>query len=255
MTLHAMCTFGGGSFDSDLLIFVGASTLFVYGLHALVKKDPENPSEKSEWTKRNSASIKWLTGASGVLSIASLPMASVEPIILLPVAGLTIAYLTAIRPGYARPGAIGRYKSLLLAVAWTMATALLPSRLPPDVWSPSFPLFVLQRFLLVYAVCLLFDHRDRDSDASAGMRTLPVRLSPTAFKLHLFAVVSAYTVAAVFEALSHRSGGPWLVSVATGVILASVIPRALREKGGLFHYTVLDGLMALPSLPWLLRGC
>lgn len=255
MTMHSMCAFGGQSFDRALLIFVGSATLFVYGFHALVKKDIDIPSDKSAWTKRNSASIKWLTAASGVLAIGSLSMARVEPTILFSVAALTVAYLTAIRPGRLRAGAIGRYKSLLLAVAWTMATALLPSRPTQGAWDPSFMLFVLQRFLLVYAVCLLFDHRDRDTDASVGTRTLPVRWSAAAFRLHLFAVVSTYTAVAVFDALSRPSGGTWVASLATGVLLAAAIPRALREKDGLFHYTVLDGLMALPSLAWLASGC
>ncbi len=65
-------------------------------------------------------------------------------------------------------------KTIFLAFVWMYVTTLLPFLIADaskQGWMEAV-LLSIYRFFLVYAICILFDHRDREEDRAEGIRSL-----------------------------------------------------------------------------------
>lgn len=251
MAHQATRLYSAGRPDGILLVFMAASTLCIYGFHALLHADAGEDSERSDWTRRHRTYAIAASATALLTACLSLPFAGIHAGYACAVAAATAAYLSPKRAGGSLLSLTGRYKSLLLALTWTVATTLMP--LPDKASHVGIPLigFIIERFLLIYAVCLFFDFRDRRTDAANGIRTIAVRLEPRRFRVYVTLVVAAYLASAVANDMPFAAGGFRVAPLLTGAALALLSPYSLGERSGLFHYIVLDGLMAFPSLPWV----
>ena len=63
-------------------------------------------------------------------------------------------------------------KTIFLAYSWTHVTAFLPIELSHITWENAHYLFVINRFFLIYPICILFDLRDREEDKKEGIRSM-----------------------------------------------------------------------------------
>jgi len=63
-------------------------------------------------------------------------------------------------------------KTLFLAFVWMYVTTLLPVFVANAPWNGATVLFAASRFFLIYAICVLFDYRDREDDKAEGIRSL-----------------------------------------------------------------------------------
>src|ERR1700748_3831632 len=61
-------------------------------------------------------------------------------------------------------------KTLFLAFVWVYVTTVLPLLIADAHWSGSFVLFTAGRFFFIYALCIVFDLRDREDDRTQGIR-------------------------------------------------------------------------------------
>jgi 4-hydroxybenzoate polyprenyltransferase len=109
-------------------------------------------------------------------------------------------------------------------------------------------LFCLSRFLLIYAICIIFDYRDRDYDKQAGIRSMITYFNERGINI-LFAI--SMTGFAVSTALLYFYGFPLLTVVlllVPGIIVAVLYPIAKKNFSDYLYYFVLDGLMMFSSL-------
>ena len=68
-----------------------------------------------------------------------------------------------------RKVAIG--KTIYLSFVWMYVTSLLPILLDGRITVAGI-LFCCSRFFLIYAICILFDYRDRENDKREGIRSM-----------------------------------------------------------------------------------
>jgi 1,4-dihydroxy-2-naphthoate octaprenyltransferase len=133
-------------------------------------------------------------------------------------------------------------------------TTVLPFIISGETWRPDFTLFVIGRFFLVYAICILFDYRDSEHDRSAGIRSLITYLSGKGiFYLFYFSLAVFFftTVALYWFDLPITVISILLIP---GVITAFLYKKATRHFSDFFYYFILDGLMALSALVMLIPG-
>lgn len=139
-------------------------------------------------------------------------------------------------------------KTIFLALVWMYVTTILPLLISDQPWRNDFTLFASARFFLIYAICILFDYRDREYDKSIGIRSLITWLSDKNITI-LFTISLLFFL--IFTGWLIPFGYPsWIIIVLLipGAITAVLYRYAKKNFSDMLYYFVLDGLMALSSL-------
>lgn len=236
--------------DFNFIVFVFCATVCSYSFHWWLTPDIESGSARLRWLKKNRA-------VHLVLFFAGLPlvifygirMADHWPWLLL-AAFITFLYSAPKIPyrifRLLRKVALG--KTIFLAFVWMYVTTILPLQVSDQPWRTDFGLFAGSRFFLIYAICILFDYRDREYDRSIGIRSLITWLSEKGI-LALF--VLSLLIFAVFTLLLLREGYSYPVAgllLVPGIILAFLYKQVTKKFSDIVYYFILDGLMALSAI-------
>lgn len=141
-------------------------------------------------------------------------------------------------------------KTIFLTLAWTYITALLPLLITNTVIKGQHILFCVNRFFLIYAICILFDLRDRESDQQEGIRGMITQYDlPAVDRIYWGALLTFFITA--FALLFHFPIRVVLAFVIPGFILAFAYSWFKGQKSDFVYNFLLDGLMIF-SLPLLL---
>jgi 4-hydroxybenzoate polyprenyltransferase len=229
--------------------FVFCSTICSYNFHWYLTPADYSTSERILWGARHKTLqlILCALGALGALYGFWLLKAHWLP--LSGAAVLTFLYSAPKLPHRAfvwlRKIAIG--KTLFLTTVWIYVTTLLPVFIEKQPYSTQMLLLTLHRFFLVYAICILFDYRDLESDKKEGIRSLITYLSaPNLKKLYVISLI----LAAVF-ALALYPYDNWILTLIllAPVAITTLLTRyALSNRSDHFYYFVLDGMVMLSAL-------
>lgn len=244
--------------DKRLLGFVFFASLCSYSFHWWLSTDavPGPPSPRTSWLGSNRVVhlLLFFAGISGACFYGMLLLDHWHWLLLS--AFITFLYSAPKIPHpwlrALRKIAIG--KTIFLAMVWMYVTTLLPLLISEQVWRTDFTLFAAGRFFLIYAICILFDYRDREYDRSIGIRSLITWLSEKAIawlfslSLLLFAAFSLWLLAFDYSPLAVG------ILLLPGLITAALYRYATRHFSDLLYYFLLDGLMALSALLMLIPG-
>lgn len=240
-------------FSFALYAFVFFGSVCSYNFHwFLTPPDVPATSHKLRWNLSN-RNLHLILAAVGLLGAAICCVLLIEHWIWLGVtAFLTFLYSA---PMIAHPWtvwlrkiAIG--KTIYLAAAWTHITAFLPLIIAlktlsaPEVW------YVVNRFFFIYAICIVFDRRDVESDRKSGIKSLITYLDSSGVdRLFWFSIL---VVAATSFLLSRWLSLPdTIVLFLPAGIMALLYNSSKQSKSDYLYYFLLDGLMAL-SAPLLI---
>lgn len=229
--------------------FVFFSTICSYNFHWYLTPADYSTSERILWGARHK--VLQLTfcavGAIGAVYFAWLLKHH-----WLPLAGgavLTFLYSAPKLPQKAfvwlRKIAVG--KTLFLTFVWMYVTTVLPVLISCTPFTAAAVNLCLHRFFLIYAICILFDYRDVESDRQQGIRSLITWLpADKLFRLYYFSLL-----AGAMTAVLLRPHVP-VVVVATllaPVLITGLLTRNARDnRSDYMYYFVLDGLMMLSAL-------
>lgn len=145
-------------------------------------------------------------------------------------------------------------KTIFLALVWVHVTTVLPLLVSNAPWTPVFTLFVISRFFLVYAICILFDYRDRDYDRRMGIKSLITRLSERSITFLFTACLILFTLFTLDLLAFGQPVKTVYMLLIPGAITAGLYNYARKNFSDLLYYFVLDGLMALSAVLTLLFG-
>jgi 4-hydroxybenzoate polyprenyltransferase len=242
--------------QTNLLLFVFFSTISSYSFHWFLTAESVLESHRIRWLTSNRYIhvIFLLLGLAGA-GIYFFKLIEHWPWLLLS-AVITFLYSAPKIPlryfRSLRKVALG--KTIFLAGVWMYVTTILPIVIPHPVWQPYYLLFILSRFFLIYAICILFDQRDREDDKAAGIRSLITYLNAKQiFYLFVFSLLifAASTAGLFFYGYSLIS---ILILLLPGIITAFLYRPALTNYTDMFYYFVLDGLMALSAIIMMIPG-
>ena len=125
---------------------------------------------------------------------------------------------------------------------------MLPVLLSTEKFSILAILFCISRFFLVYAICILFDYRDRETDRKQGIRSMITYFSEKGidrlFFFSLFLFVAA-TLACGFYGLPISIIALLLLPA---VFLIYLYKKAKTDFSDYLYDFVIDGMMVLSSL-------
>lgn len=240
----------------SFMAFVFSATVCSYSFHWYLTPDIDLDSSRLRWLKRN-RSIHPILFFIGLIGSAwfGFPLLSHWPWLLL-AALITFLYSAPKipHPWFRALRKVALGKTVFLAFAWMYVTTILPLQVSDTKWTPDFYWFGASRFFLVYAICIVFDYRDREYDRSIGIRSLITWLSSRSID-YLFAgsllAFVIFTVLLLTNGYSYLTVGILLVP---GVILVALYRKAIRNSSDILFYFILDGLMALSAALMLIPG-
>ena len=234
----------------EYLLFVFSSTLCSYNFHWYLSANAASENARVRWTQHHKilhlvlmvlggigsvwfyfhfiAHWFWLGGAALLTFLYSAPKLTFGP----------FAWLKNI--------AIG--KTLFLAFVWMYVTTFLPIAIDGHHWNMPALLFCLSRFFLIYAICIIFDYRDRDYDKKEGIRSMVTYFDERginnlfAISMFLFAISTVWLYAYDFSLLTIV-----LLLMPGGIVLV-LYPVAKKNFSDYLYYFVLDGMMMFSSL-------
>jgi hypothetical protein len=139
----------------------------------------------------------------------------------------------------------GPLKTILLAVAWSYVTVRLA--VPAATFIPGNIMLVImvQRFLFMLMLCIIFDFRDIKIDRVLHLHSLATNVSKRALNVIFFLSLSGFMVITFF--LHHRLLCPvhTPVSAFSGLAAGALYLAAWRPRGYFFYYFLVDGMMLL----------
>lgn len=242
--------------NNDLLLFVFFSTLCSYSFHWYLTDDTVLPSPRTGWL----AQYRWLHLALFIVGVVGAAIyfwfLSVYRIWLLIAVIITFLYSAPKIPHplfrSLRKVAIG--KTIFLALAWTYVTAVLPIIIAGREINEASWYFIGSRLFLIYAICILFDYRDREDDKARGVRSLITWLSEKNITRLFIATLLLFF--AITSALLLTGSSVVFVTflLIPGIITGLLHKYARRNFSDMLYYLALDGLMALSSLLMLIAG-
>jgi 4-hydroxybenzoate polyprenyltransferase len=230
----------------DYYLFVFFATTSSYNFHWLLTTESHVDSVRLQWTRENRHwhVIYFLAGLIGAIGFG---IKFLEWWIWLGLAGVLTFLYSAPKIPFAlfqKLRKIAYGKTIFLSGVWTYVTTVLPAifdwQKENDKW-----LFIISRFFLIYAICIIFDLRDRDSDKKEGLKSLITILSiKNVSKLFYFSLA----VAGIAVMLTGFSIPEKMILLLPVVVTGVLYEYSRKNYSDYLYYVVLDGLMMLSSL-------
>lgn len=243
-------------FNTNFLFFVFFSTITSYSFHWYLTTDSVIPSPRMQWLERNRHIhvILFIIGSigTGIFFFSLFPYWHW----LLLSALITFLY-TAPKiphPLFRSLRKIATGKTLFLAFVWMFVTTILPLEIAEQEWKTEYYFFIAHRFFLIYAICMLFDYRDREDDKIAGVRSMISFMSEKGINVLFWFVLILFSISTI---LLSRYGVSYLyvaILLLPGIIVTVLFNYSKKHFTDNFYYFVLDGMMAFSSLLMLIPG-
>jgi 4-hydroxybenzoate polyprenyltransferase len=139
-------------------------------------------------------------------------------------------------------------KTIFLALVWAHSTSLLPLLLASIPLKPEHIIYFTNRFFFIYAICILFDYRDREYDKRQGIKSMITHFDEKGINRLFYLSVLIF----LFSTLSLYITGLSLLNsiclLIPGTILILLYTFSKKTSSDYYYYFFLDGLMALSAL-------
>jgi len=145
-----------------------------------------------------------------------------------------------------RKVAIG--KTIFLSLVWTYVTALLPIIISGASFTIPVLLFVISRFFFIYAICIMFDFKDRADDKAAGIRSMVTWFSEKGVDRLFFVSLLISAISTILLFRYNFSVASIVVLLIPAVITAAIYDYAKKNFSDTLYYFIIDGLMMFSAL-------
>lgn len=237
--------------------FLFFSTLASYSIHwYLTDATTEITASRTPWLSKN----KWLHAIFFVISSVGCAFFLLKELgyikWILPAIFLTLLY-TAPKFPFRPFTTLKKFilgKTILLALMWTYVTSALPFFITEGSWNPVYTIFFVNRFTLIFPICILFDLRDKDYDKLTGVKSLVTWLPPGKIKI-IFNVIVVLHISTVFF-ISYFSDLGFVdnfILLIPIILTFSLYNKAIKTKNDYLFYFILDGLMALSPILYFVK--
>ncbi len=235
-----------------LLHLIFFSTLSSYSLHWYLTPIVITHSDRTIWTlsKKNILLSQFII--SSIITIFLLILHLNLWMYMLPAALLTFLYTAPKLPfrafTYLQSWAIA--KTLYLSVLWTFVTAILPllADVTGVIFKPIHWIFIWNRFLLIHAICILFDFRDRQEDQQSGIKSM-ITYASAKEVYFLFCCINIGLIITFGLFCQQNDSFPVLYSmIAPCLVLLLTLKHSIITKSDYWFYGMLDGLVLFSSL-------
>ncbi len=231
-------------------LFVFFSTVCSYNLHWFLTSHSIKPSQRIQWAHKHKHIhlVLFLVGIIGS-GLLFFPLIQHWHWLLLG-AFITFLYTAPKLPFeiFKKLKKIAIGKTIFLSMVWTYVTTALPLLVTFSTFTISAWLFIVSRFFLIYAICILFDYRDREDDKLDGIRSLITYLDEKGIDKLFYVSLILFVIATLMMYFHGHSIALIIILLIPGLITALLYTYAKKNNSDIFYYFVLDGLMMLSAL-------
>ncbi|WP_080240453.1 UbiA prenyltransferase family protein [Spirosoma rigui] len=235
---------------ASFLPFIFCSTLASYSFHWYLTDTSGSVSERSRWNQRHKGAMLWIALAAGMLALGLLVRLQHYVPYLLPIVVMTFLYtapkIDAYPFRYLRHVAI--LKTTYLALVWAYTTTALPLIMEAPAWQPAMAGWVVNRFLLIFSICLWFDYRDRDEDRGSKWLTIVSRLTPRQVFHFAYVVAAGFFVTLPFLYQQGFSARTVACISAPMLLLLGTIRSSAGWESDYWYYVYLDGILIVAGI-------
>ncbi len=236
--------------SSSFYLFVFFSTICSYNFHWYLSAQTPQASNRHNWALENKILHAVLYIAGGIGAAYYFFLLKEHWLWIGIGAFVTFLYSAPKIPQKVFIGlrkiAIG--KTIFLAFVWMYVTTLLPHILSGKPTDWPFALFVISRFFFIYAICILFDYRDREDDKAAGIKSMITWFNEKGItRLFVFSII-VFSICTLLLLRYQFSFVQVLVLLLPGWVVAALYRYAKSHFSDYLYYFVLDGLMMLSAL-------
>ncbi len=250
MAWHSVALFSAIDLSYTFYSFLFFSTLSSYSFHWYFTEAVPPFTGRNLWLKQNKPLhlVLFFIGVCAAIYFFSFLLSIWYW--LIPAGVMTFLYSAPKIPLPAfkelRKIAIG--KTAFLAFIWTYATTALPLIATQQPFTGQMLFFTFSRFCILYAICILFDYRDRNYDIENGIRSLITWLSPKkVFQLFWFSLaLSVFFTSLLF--LGPISPLSFIILIIPVVLTGVLKNRSIQAPTDALYYFVLDGVMAVSAV-------
>ena len=139
-------------------------------------------------------------------------------------------------------------KTIFLAAVWTYVTGLLPMLARHTEITAKHMYYLGSRLFLVYAICVLFDLKDKVEDRTKGIKALPTVLSDNWIRFIYYLSLSFALICTVLMYVSGMGLSTFIFMLIPILICMFIYSYSIKIKQDLYYYVILDGLMMLSAL-------
>jgi 4-hydroxybenzoate polyprenyltransferase len=226
------------------------STLVAYNLKAvnpLKNFKGSQDSEKISWSKENLSFILWLLLVSAILLVIGILFLNMDTVLLLLPLGL-------LSLGYSWPVKIGKrkralrelpfVKTLMVAFVWTIVVAFIPYVESQNIVSADSER-IIGDFMFLFALALLFDIKDIESDKANSIKTIPLLIGVNGTKMLSLSIIFLRILYLILSGMMFRELVPEiLITLLCAVLILKYINKQTTEY---FYMVYVDGLILLKS--------
>jgi 4-hydroxybenzoate polyprenyltransferase len=229
--------------------FVFFSTICSYSFHWYLTSSSVLPSVRVQWTRRFHYFhlALFLIGLAGAAVFFYYLLPHWHWLAIAAVATFLYSAPKIPHPWFRALRKVAFGKTIFLSFVWMYVTTILPVVIADKEWTPAVTLFAIGRFFLIYAICILFDYRDRQDDKAAGIRSLITYFNEKGIRLIFAFSLVVFGVATLWLLSYNYTIGTVAILLLPGIITACLYNFAIRHFSDMFYYMVLDGLMALSA--------
>ena len=240
----------------DLTGFVLFSTLCSYSFHWYLTSGSVIPSERIEWLKkyRYIHIVLFIIGLAGSTYFFFHLLSYWFWLLIAAFATFLYSAPKIPHPWFRLLRRVAIGKTIFLAFIWMYVTSILPLIVAGPGWNAGMTLYAIGRFFFIYAICILFDYRDRADDKAAGVRSLITYLGEKSISLLFHFSILVSLACTLFLQFYVNSFTSVIILLVPAIITWSLYNYARRNFNDLFYYFVLDGLMAFSALIMLISS-
>ncbi len=236
--------------DKNLMGFAFSATICSYSFHWYLTSQSLVESPRIEWLKRHRVFhlILFFIGLAG---------SCIFFFFLLPnwywlAASAVITFLYSApkipHPWFRALRKIAVGKTIFLTLVWTYVTAILPAIIANNEFNIPIILFIVSRFFFIYAICIMFDFRDRADDKVVGIRSMVTAFNEKGVDRLFFLSLAVFAICTVLLTRYDFSALNIILLLIPGVITAAIYNYAKRNFSDVLYYFILDGLMMFSAL-------
>ena len=234
----------------DLLWFVFFSTVCSYSFHWYLSGESLVSSPRVEWLSRHRAFhlVLFFAGLGGCLFFFCRLLPYWRWLAVTALITFLYSAPKVPHPWFRALRKVAVGKTIFLTLVWTYVTAGLPVVLSGVTWSTGIIFFFLSRFFFIYAICIMFDFRDRADDRATGIRSMVTWLSEKGVDRLFFASLLVAAVCSIFLLRSGFSVVGVILLLIPCVVAAAIYNYSKNHFSDYLYYFVIDGLMMFSAL-------
>jgi 4-hydroxybenzoate polyprenyltransferase len=109
-------------------------------------------------------------------------------------------------------------------------------------------LFSIGRFFFIYAICIIFDFRDREQDKRQGIKSMITYFNENGINILFYGSMLVFLITTI---VLHLYNFPFIHIIGLlfpAIVVTGLYPFFKRNFSDYLYYFFLDGMMAFPAL-------